>query len=59
MRVPLMCDETCDYCETMDTEDECSGKTDYAPCPYREEIIGDMTPCNCCEVQQSKCRSDI
>jgi hypothetical protein len=51
--------ETCDYCETMDTEDECSGKTDYAPCPYREEIIGDMTPCNCCEVQQSKCRSDI
>jgi hypothetical protein len=54
-----MCDETCDSCIDLGIEDECSGKTDPAPCPYGEEISGDMTPCNCCEVQQSKCRSDI
>jgi hypothetical protein len=59
MRVPLMCDETCDSCIDLGIEDECSGKTDPAPCPYGEEISGDMTPCNCCEVQQAKCRSDI
>ena len=53
-----MSNESCDCCETIGYN-KCTGKTEAAPCPYRDEIKGDLTPCNCCEERQSECRSDI
>jgi hypothetical protein len=49
----------CDYCKLADRETECTGLTEPAVCPFGEEIRGDLTPCNCCEEQQSRCREDI
>jgi hypothetical protein len=51
--------EACDECKDFPMQTDCTGLTEEAPCPYGEEITGNLTPCNCCEEQQQRCREDI
>jgi len=55
----MQMNDTCGYCDSVHREGKCSGETDPAPCPFLSEILGDNTPCNCCENQQARCRDDI